>query len=265
MLFLKNTILNFFVNYGYFISKRTEINEIQQLLKLLYPIKTDKELIRIGDKGDGGYLIPDDLLGIKALFSPGVGAKVDFEKSIYTRGIKKIFLADYSVSNPNITDFDFIKKFVGLFNDEQYIKFDEWVEHRCSEGDMILQMDIEGGEYEIILGMKESLLKRFRIIVVEFHNLHLIYLREFFPIVYNVFKKLSQFFWIVHIHPNNASFIVRYKKSIEIPSVMEFTFYRKDRAKKIGYVNTFPHYLDTDCVKGRKTIILPRCFYKTKN
>jgi len=46
----------------------------------LRPYTTDKELIRLGAEKDGGYLIPNDLAGIEACFSPGVGNEFNFEK-----------------------------------------------------------------------------------------------------------------------------------------------------------------------------------------
>ena len=44
------------------------------------PVKTEHELIRIGGSKDGGYLVPNDLSGIQACFSPGVSDLADFKK-----------------------------------------------------------------------------------------------------------------------------------------------------------------------------------------
>ena len=38
---------------------------IVEIIELLRPISTEHQLIRIGGSGDGGYLIPDDLIIIR--------------------------------------------------------------------------------------------------------------------------------------------------------------------------------------------------------
>ena len=51
-------------------------------------------LVRIGGEGDGGYLLPDDLKGIRKCFSPGVSTTAEFEKHVArTYGIKSFLAA----------------------------------------------------------------------------------------------------------------------------------------------------------------------------
>ena len=85
----------------------------------LHPVITDKELVRIGGDFDGGYLVPDDLDGIVACFSPGVDVTATFEEALLERGIP-CFLADASVDAPPIEHplIDFERKFLGVVNDE---------------------------------------------------------------------------------------------------------------------------------------------------
>ncbi len=61
----------------------TPKEKVEGFIKSLHPIKTEHELVRWGDKHDGGYLIPNDFEGIKALFSPGVGGVSAFEEYFY--------------------------------------------------------------------------------------------------------------------------------------------------------------------------------------
>ncbi|WRB99945.1 hypothetical protein KVD97_05255 [Helicobacter pylori] len=61
----------------------TPKEKVKGFIKSLHPIKTEHELVRWGDKHDGGYLIPNDFEGIKALFSPGVGGVSAFEEDFY--------------------------------------------------------------------------------------------------------------------------------------------------------------------------------------
>ena len=69
---------------------------------------------------------------------------------------------------------------------------ESWVNESIGDasGDLLLQMDIEGYEYETLLAMPDSLLRRFRIIVVEFHSLDWMVFKSPFDWVDVVFRKL---------------------------------------------------------------------------
>lgn len=72
---------------NYYPARITDKNEILALMKSLYPLKTEYPLIRLGPVRDGGYLVPDDLTGIEACYSPGVSAVSGFEKDCAKRGM----------------------------------------------------------------------------------------------------------------------------------------------------------------------------------
>ena len=69
-----------------FPSTATPKADVQNLINALHPRTVAKGLIRLGPEGDGGYLIPNDLAGISACFSPGVSAVSGFEKDCAERG-----------------------------------------------------------------------------------------------------------------------------------------------------------------------------------
>ena len=79
----------------------TDHQDLARFLAMVRPIAIRHPLIRIGGGADGGYLVPDDLEGIVACFSPGVAATATFEEELAARGIK-CFLADYSVRRPPV-------------------------------------------------------------------------------------------------------------------------------------------------------------------
>jgi hypothetical protein len=97
------------------------MNQLNDLLVSLYPVKTNFELVRIGGNNDGGYLIPNDLEGITACFSPGVDVTASFEKDLLERGIKS-HLADASVDGPpnGLEVASFTKKYLDGVNTEGY-------------------------------------------------------------------------------------------------------------------------------------------------
>ncbi len=237
-------------------------DEIAALIKSLRPIKTDRNLIRLGPKGDGGYLVPDDLEGITACFSPGVSSVSGFEKDCAERGIKA-FLADKSVDGPveHHELFHFTKKFIGAISNDEFMTLDDWVVTSLPDtaSDLLLQIDIEGYEYEVFLSTSDALMRRFRIVVAEFHNLEQVWNKPYFDLVRRAFEKVLQHHSCVHIHPNNCCGSVK-KDGLEFPSVMEFTFLRNDRIRMTAPRKDFPHPLDSDNT-ANASMPLPECWY----
>ncbi len=235
------------------------------LLESLYPIQTQFDLIRLGPNGDGGYLVPNDLEGIEACFSPGVDKISEFELDCLKYEMK-IYMADKSVEKPELdipeSNYSFIQKFVGCTNNDDFITMDSWVQENSpsENSELILQMDIEGGEYNTLINMSDALMKRFRIMVIEFHSLPSLWNPHYFNLNKTVFDKILQTHVCVHIHPNNCCGVDS-KLGIEIPGIAEFTFLRKDRIQSKGFATSFPHRLDYDNT-GNESIHLPKNWYK---
>lgn len=248
---------------GLWTSRTTNPQRVGQFISSVRPKSTNIELVRFGGAHDGGYLIPDDLEGVAACFSAGVGDVADFECDMANRGIK-CFLADYSVDGPPVKNalFDFEKKYIGAQNDSMTMTLQKWVEMKAPQGgDLILQMDIEGAEYGVIMGSSVETLKRFRIMAMEFHRLDALCARDGFEIIALTFQKLLEHFEIVHIHPNNLITPVSYR-GYEIPPCLEFTFLRKDRISSQRPASNFPHPLDRVNVPGIQDYALPRCWFE---
>jgi hypothetical protein len=246
------------------IEMTTSKERVQKLLQTLYPYQTEYKLIRLGPLGDGGYLIPDHLDGIEACFSPGVSSISGFELDCINRNMK-VFMADKSVERPNWDmspdKYDFIKKFIGCTNNAEFITMDQWVSSSgvSEASDLLLQMDIEGAEYYAFLNMSDSLMNRFRIMVVEFHSLHDLWNPHYFNLAQTAFEKILQTHICVHIHPNNCCG-VHSIFDIDIPRGAEFTFLRKDCVRSMSFVKQFPHPLDSDNTTNAH-IPLPKSWY----
>jgi hypothetical protein len=247
---------------GLNVTRQTVPADVRGLLQKLRPQDCGIELIRVGGDADGGYLLPDDLDGIEYCFSPGVGALSVFESELADLHIKS-FLADYSVDSPPFCrpEFTFDKKFLGSSDRGQYLTLATWKEKYLPDysGDMILQMDIEGAEYEVILSTPDRLLDQFRIIVIEFHEMHRIFDPFDCKFFSACFEKLLNRFYVVHIHPNNGSGSLK-RNGIEVPKILEFTFFNKKRVRSTRPQTEFPHRLDRDVFVG-PSLPLPRCWY----
>jgi hypothetical protein len=240
------------------------MNQLNDLLASLYPVKTNFELVRIGRNNDGGYLLPNDLEDITACFSPGVDVTASFEKDLLGRGIKS-HLADASVDGPpnGLEVASFTKKHLDGVNTEGYMTLSDWVLSNAYSGDdLILQMDIEGAEYVTILSTPSEILRNFRMMAIEIHDV-----QNWFnnPLAWGVaqtfFEKLLQDFHVVHNHPNNNCQFIDVN-GLLMPTVFELTFLRKDRSPATGFCTEFPHPLDMPNVLDKPDRPLPKDMYK---
>jgi hypothetical protein len=236
---------------------------IQDLIRSLWPKKTQHKLIRIGGNADGGYLVPDDLYEIACCFSPGVSDIALFEAELQKRNIGS-HLADLSVDGPpgEFRALSFTKKFLGAVDNAEFITLESWVREksiRYPDEDLILQMDIEAGEYETIISTPADILSKFRIIVIEIHNVESWACPPFFRIVKAFFSKLLATHAPVHIHPNNCCGVANIN-GLFLPRVFELTLHRNDRILDLGYCSEFPHPLDRPNVPG-EDLVLPKNWY----
>lgn len=267
---MSNSVLRQLLSpFGIFPGKVTKAFELRSLIDALKINSTMQELVRIGPEHDGGYLVPDDLSGINYCFSPGVAECSLFEMQLADMGMK-IFLADRSVEKPTTdhTNFCFEKKFIASTNclNEDLMTLDRWYSDMLSVPDdnspeAILQMDIEGSEYEVMHSVSDKLLRRFRIIIIEFHKLNQLADRFSFKLMAPVFYKILKTHAVVHIHPNNNRRTLSIH-GVKIPANMEFTFLRRDRLQRAFKPLHFPNPLDHRCNNSNAELELPECWYK---
>ena len=239
--------------------KRREANTA--LIRELRRLASNRALVRYGPDADGGYLIPDDLEEIGGSISPGVSSECGFDLQIAQRGVT-FHMADASVENVPVPhpNFKFSKVFLDSFNSDRTIRLDDYCADIAPGEDLLLQMDIEGAEYRVLHSATDAALNRFRIMVIEFHDLDSLFTSFGFREISSIFRRLLRTHAVVHIHPNNVSKVVSVG-SISIPRIMEFTFYRRDRAAFQVKTATFSHPLDRRNVVKRPDVILPSLWH----
>jgi hypothetical protein len=237
--------------------------ELRSALKLIQPKASPAPLIRIGGSGDGSYLVPDDLDGLAACFSPGVAESANFELALSNKGIRS-FMADYSVDGVPVTNelFDFEKLYLATHNEAgKFVRLDDWISSKKqTKGDLVLQMDIEGNEWPILADVSAETLGRFRIIVLELHSMDNLLTNPLgIEIFTSVFRKLNDQFSVVHLHANNCCGALKYQ-AIKIPRVLEVTLIRNDRYQTSDRVfdSIIPNPLDVPNVPGRKELALSK-------
>lgn len=228
----------------------------EESILLMIPKPSPYPLIRFGGYGDGAYLIPDDIKGIDACFSPGVSDFKYFEDDLAKCGIKS-YMCDFStdvenMKTPLVEGMQFFeKKWLDIWEHDDNISLCDWVNKYCPEQnkDLILQIDIEGAEYRNICNTNKEILNRFRIISIEIH-----FIDELKYDANLILQKLDETHICVHAHPNSCcGDFIEEKTGMNIPRVIELTYLRKDRF--VGNPDNFyspqlPHPLDVNCTNN---------------
>ena len=263
---IKKKILYFFNNiflnkFNYNLFPNVNHSRVKNLINSIKVYNLGYELIRLGPEGDGGYLIPNVLSEIDTCFSPGIGKINGFENDIMKRNIK-VFMADKTVEKPILLNdnYEFLKKNLGSYVDQETITLDEWINDTKVNKGILVQMDIEGSEYEVINNLTKDNLKKIKVMIVEFHHFEQVITKIGYKVIENVLKKILKYFDVAHIHPNNCCGILKMNKTI-IPSTLEITFLNKKLTLKKEKINNLPHKLDFKNIKGVDDIFLDKSWY----
>ena len=194
-------------------------------LNLLEVYKFDTKL-RLGDLGDGGYVIGDIGSKYDCYISAGINQEESFSRD---------FINKYNMNEYNCFGYDntihsypygytkkisFIKKNINSFNNDDNTNLRVLIE---KYDNIFLKMDIEGGEYPWLLALDSSHLQKFKQIVIEFHGIN----DDTWGCVYDdkikCLEKLAQTHYIIHAHGNNNAGVEK-----GVPNVLELTYINKN-------------------------------------
>ena len=130
-------------------------------------------------------------------------------------------------------------------------------------------MDIEGAEYRNMLSSSETLLKRFRIIVIELHHLENLLLNKKGNQIESLLKKLNKTHICIHAHPNNCcGELIDSETGMNIPRVIELTYLRRDRFpnKNSSINNAIPNPKDISAnLLTRRPLHLNKNWFNPEN
>ena len=129
---------------------------------------------------------------------------------------------------------------------------------------MILQMDIEGAEYDVLTFESTVTLGRFSAMIIEFHGLDRFFDRHFLHTTSIIFEKLYRNFSICHVHPNNCCGVTSLN-GVDIPNVIEVSLLRHDLIDQFKSAATpsLPHRLGRKNVPDNDDIHIPTIWYKS--
>ena len=229
----------------------------------------ENDLIRLGSKKDGGYIISKKSLEKDIfLLSFGMSSEWSFEEEfvkynslnlvhIYDhtvdlsffllrlyKSIKRIFYFKSSFKNTSIKTKELLKylrlKSSRILHYKKKISNDrlplsknlnECILNINYPGKIMLKIDIEGDEYEVLQDIN-LYSEKVHTLIVEFHELD-INLNKFEKLI----KKIQKKYYIIHIHGNNVSGVCKNKlpKTLEVTFLNRSDFFKDNQQTKFNF------------------------------
>ena len=218
---------------------------------LLTPMDVSgKTKIRLGDNGDGGYVTIEPEFknnndGIA--YSFGISTSDPWSMEMVKKGYE-VFQYDGTIesspdNHPMIHFFKFM--ITGSLdtnpnekNIQQILK-----DHAHYGKNIMLNIDIEGAEWDFFDSITKEEILQFEQIIVEFHSFSLND-NELQKKV-NILKKINETHQCIHLHANNCGPVIVLRALHLLPTVMEASYIRKDpNYEFIKCHDEFPGNLD---------------------
>jgi hypothetical protein len=207
------------------------LDKFSSQLSFLFNYEKNVILERFGGSSDGGYFCPPNIANIKYVFSPGHGGIKTFEDHMSLLG-KQVYMCD-----PDFKLVEDLKKHqefdsIGISSTEirkdNFMTLENWVNSKVGidSNNLLLQMGIEGQEWEIFASSDSMFLNRFEVMIVEFHGLdRMLYDSHFASLTKVSLSKLSSSHSNAFCKANNVGGYV-YFKGKKFPKVIECTLIR---------------------------------------
>ena len=227
---------------------------IGRLLQVIRPYDVaEVPKVRLGSHRDGGYVMLDPGRGGIA-YSLGISTYAPWDMEMADRGFK-VHQYDASIANtptphPNIIFHPyFIMDRDRLPDNARRLPQELTANGDWNAKDIILQIDVEGAEWEIFAAMGEKTLQQFRQIIVEFHGL------EFNMEKLAILEKLSDTHTPVHVHYNNyGQTFQSINNFIYHPKLLEISYARNGDYTFTPCNNYFPTPTDAPNVEDKPDV-----------
>ena len=153
----------------------------------------------------------------------------------------------------------FDARYLGAKTEDRFITLTDWVDENYNGNNAILQIDIERFEWDVLANSDKNVLKRFKIICIEFHDLHHLYHRSAGRLMNAILEKILSTHTPVHAHINNCTEVYKSEGRVVAP-VMEVTFLRNDNDFSCYGYSTLPHKLDSKAVSDLPDIDISQLY-----
>jgi len=202
-----------------------------ELISILAPNKFKGDLKRFGDKGDGSYVLPKNIVTPKThLISGGIADNNEFEIELAKKGVTGIQV-DNSITRAPKEHKNLIFKFATLGDKDgtNEISLGNLISNAPTNKNLIVKLDIEGAEIAALQNLSKKSLKRIDCLVLELHNLSS--LVQNYRVLKSLIKLKNSGLSSIYLQANNG--ILDYIISgVLIPDNVEVTFVRKEKVSK---------------------------------
>lgn len=230
-----------------------------KLVKKLCKVKKvdGYQLIRVGGKNDGSYIMLDDFDNSKIAYSFGIGRNISWDECMADKGID-VYCYDYTIDGlPRENDRLHFNK-IGISgidkSEEKLLSMSSILRKNCHDGlrNIILKMDVEGAEWDFLESVSSDLLNCFSQMTFELHEVTGMTQRK---TIIAALKKINKTHQAIWLHGNNNG-RVDTAGNIDIPSLLEITYVNRNQYKFIPTVYNCPIDIDEPNIKGKPDIVL---------
>jgi hypothetical protein len=227
------------------------VAQFREFLRLLRPHQAEGvRKRRFGMDADGGYVMLDDLGGVRTAISLGIGDEISWDLDLARRGLRVVQF-DHTVKGPPHDHPNFVFTRARVVARSQVpgdITLAEILAQHCvaDETSVIAKIDIEGAEWEVLAQTNSASLSRMNQMVIEFHGVRNFIDPEWRATALEALAKLVATHVCVHVHGNNwGPFTVI--GGIAFPAGFEASFARRDTYTLRPSTEVFPTELDRPC------------------
>lgn len=227
---LMSNIRNIFDIRGYVLQtqgKEEYFKELKRLCKVNRPI--DYELIRIGPKRDGGYIMLNDFRDSSIAYSFGIGRNIIWDEAMADYDLD-VYCYDHTIDQLPRENVRLHFQKIGISGEdkveENLLSMETIIKSNGHQNAnrMILKMDVEGAEWEFIQTVSEDILKLFSQITFELHGITDFSVRER---TIGCLEKLRKTHYPIWIHGNNNGGAEK-SGAIVMPRLLEITYVNRE-------------------------------------
>jgi hypothetical protein len=217
--------------------------------QLLRPYATDADLIRVGDAGDGGYVMIEAFDAAGAI-SIGIGGNVSWDLDMARCGLP-ISMFDPTIAAPPAAVPGGTFHRIGLGTPVQAAAsglalkpLAQLLEiaNSPASGDLILKIDVEGAEWDALADVDDF--ARYPQVVLELHDMGRLNDEETAANVLHLLRAIHATHLPVHVHANNEAGLAAFG-AYWLPEVLEVSYVRRDLARGARPADAIDTLLDT--------------------
>jgi len=204
------------------------LEDIHEFLRLIEPTNLrNLQLVRIGSRFDGGYVVPKNFLIEKTWMTFGLGQNVDFENNLVESGCIVTSFDHTLPGRPLKLDsrVHWFNLGISSATTSSMITLETAVEKAVKGKDWCLKSDIEGSEWSFLPQLLD-ISNLPEVLVLELHKLLELFPENCLSKKLLTLRKLILQYEVVHVNVNNFAPVFQFDNLV-MPDVLEVTMVKR--------------------------------------